>query len=250
MFFNYKNKFIKIKQNAGKVWLFFLDLIFPKECSGCGREGVWLCQKCFSSVKLRQTQFCLECKQETNFGKFCPRCALNYNLDGTLIACHYEQKIVEKMIETFKYSFVKDLYKDLGKLLSLFLNDLLNKKWQTFNVKKSLIMPVPLSTFRKRWRGFNQAEFLARLIAKNFNLDLSVNELIRIKHIKPQVKLNKAQRENNIKNCFNWNACDLAGRQIILIDDVATTGATLNECAKVLKLHGAGKVWGLVLANG
>ena len=237
-------------KNTGKVWVFFLGLIFPKECCGCGREGVWLCQSCFSAIKLRQTQFCLGCKRETNFGKFCPQCAPSYALDGVLIASHHEQKIIDNLIKNFKYSFVKDLSKDLGKILSLFLNDLINKKQKIFNIKNSLIMPVPLSAYRKRWRGFNQSEMLAQIVADNFNLELSVNELIRIKHITPQVKLSREQRKNNIKGCFNWSAGNIANRQIILIDDVATTGVTLNECAKILKSNGAGKVWGMALANG
>lgn len=240
----------KLIKNASKVWVFFLDLIFPKECLGCGCEKTLLCQKCFSSIKLRPTQSCLACKKETNFGKFCTHCVSNYDLNGVFIASHYEQKIINKLIKSFKYYFVKELYQDLGKIFILFLNELFDKKEQKINFQKSLIMPVPLSAYRKRWRGFNQSEILARLVAENFNLELSVNELIRIKHTRPQVKLNKIQRENNIKNCFSWNAGDLAGRQIILIDDVVTTGATLNECAKVLKDYGAGKVWGLVLANG
>ncbi|MFH1187602.1 MAG: ComF family protein [bacterium] len=242
--------FDKLIKNASKSWSFFLDLIFPNECFGCGCEGVLLCQKCFSFIKLRPEQSCLDCKQKTDFGKFCPRCAPNYDLDGVLIASYYDQKIVDKLIKSFKYYFVKDSHKDLGKILILFLNDLLNKEWQAFNIKKSLIMPVPLSAYRKRWRGFNQSEILARLVADNFNLKLSVNELIRIKHTKPQVKLDKTRRKNNIKDCFDLDACNLAGRQIILIDDVVTTGATLNECAKILKQHGSGKVWGLALANG
>lgn len=242
--------FDKIIKNASRCWLFFLDLIFPEECLGCGCEGAWLCQSCFSLIKLRSEQSCLDCKKKTDFGKFCPQCGPNYSLDGALIAGYYDQKIVDKLIKSFKYSFVKSLYQDLGKILILFLNDLINKKQQTFNIEKSLIIPVPLSAYRKRWRGFNQSEILARLVADNFNLELSVNELIRIKHTKPQVKLNRTRRKNNVKGCFDWSVGDLAGRQVILIDDVVTTGATLNECAKILKLHGAGKVWGLALANG
>ncbi|MDO9399407.1 MAG: ComF family protein [bacterium] len=242
--------FSKLIKNANEIWVFFLDLIFPKECLGCGREGTWLCQKCFSNIKLRSEHSCLACKQKTSFAQFCPSCVLNYDLDGVLIAGYYEQKIISKLIKSFKYYFIRELYQDLGKILILFLNDFLNKKGQKFNFQECLIMPVPLSAYRRRWRGFNQAEILARLVADHFNLELSVNELIRNKHTKPQVKLNKMQRENNIKGCFSWCANNLEGRQIILVDDVVTTGATLNECAKILKHHGASKVWGLVVANG
>ena len=75
-------------------------------------------------------------------------------------------------------------------------------------------------------------------------------KLIRIKHKKPQAKLDEAQRQENIKNCFAWVGKKLTGQPIILIDDVTTTGSTLNECAKILKQNGAGEVWGLVVAKG
>ncbi|MFH1232283.1 MAG: ComF family protein [Patescibacteria group bacterium] len=250
MITNYKLTISKLVKNAKKVWAFFLDLIFPKECLGCSREGMWLCQKCFSNIKLRSEHFCLACKQKTSFAQFCSSCALNYDLDGVLIASHYEQKIISKLIKSFKYYFIRELQQELGKILILFLNELFDKKEQKINFQECLIIPVPLSVYRKRWRGFNQAEILACLVAKNFNLELSIDKLIRTKHTKPQVKLNKKQRENNIKGCFDWCSNNLEGRQIILVDDVVTTGATLNECAKVLKLHGASKVWGLVVANG
>ncbi|MBU0636626.1 hypothetical protein KKH16_00220 [Patescibacteria group bacterium] len=248
-------------KNAFKIWAFFLDLIFPIECVNCNCEEKWLCQTCFNTIKLRHFQVCLACKQKTIFGKFCSHCAPNYKLDGVLIASYYNQEIVDKLIKNFKYYFVKDLSQDLAKILILFLNDLLDKNKKIHsqagltnslltNFSNNLIIPVPLSAYRQRWRDFNQAELIARLIAQNFNLELSINQLIRKKHTKPQVKLNKIKRKINVKGCFDWQADDLAGRQIILIDDVVTTGATLNECAKVLKYHGASKVWALALANG
>ena len=111
-------------------------------------------------------------------------------------------------------------------------------------------LPISLHKKRKRWRGFNQAEIIARELKNYFDIDMSTEKLIRIKHKKAQAKLGEEERKNNIKNCFGWQGDRLNKRNIILVDDVVTTGSTLNECAKVLKENGAGEVWGLVVAKG
>ena len=115
---------------------------------------------------------------------------------------------------------------------------------------KNLIMPVPLHSKRRRWRGFNQAEIIAKEVADHFKLDFNSDKLVRTKHKKPQAKLGERDRKSNIIDCFYWNGSELANRNVILIDDVVTTGSTLNECARILKDNGAGEVWGLVVAKG
>lgn len=116
--------------------------------------------------------------------------------------------------------------------------------------KNILIIPVPLHPKRLRWRGFNQSEKIADIIASNLQIPIDSTSLKRIKFKTPQAKLKKEDRIKNISNNFNWHGNKLNQQNIILIDDVTTTGATLNECAKVLKANGAKEVWGLVLANG
>jgi len=252
---------------------FFLDLIFPKECLGCGQEGIWLCSSCFNKIKLKTKQECLGCKKINDFGQICQTCAMSYHLDGVLVAVSYDEKIIVKLIKSFKYYFIKDLAQDLAKILISFLDDIISQDrinkvdltagldWHKLqqvkilpqvilNLKNSLIIPVPLSKRRLRWRGFNQAEILARAVAENYNLELNTGKLIRMKHKKPQTKLGSVARQKNIQGCFAWQGENLNKQNIILIDDVVTTGATLNECAKVLKANGAGQVWGLVVAKG
>ncbi len=268
-----KNKFVKMKQAASRVWLFFLDLIFPIECLSCGREGNWLCGDCFKKVNLKSKQYCLGCKLENDFGEFCPNCRNNYDLTGVWIASLYEDKLISRAIKSLKYHFVSDLAEVLGGLLILSVNNLINQNrilktnidagvdWREFNraknvplailnFKANIIIPVPLSRKRLRWRGFNQAEILGRVFAKQYGLEINTGGLVRVKHKKAQAKLNEISRQSNVKDCFAWRGGDLNKRNIILIDDVVTTGATLNECAKVLKASGAQEVWGLVVAKG
>jgi len=263
----------KIKQKTSKAWLFFLDLIFPIECLGCGREGEWLCDLCFKEIKLKPKQYCLHCKKENDSGKFCSPCQIIYSLDGVWIAALYDEALVSQAIKTLKYHFVSGLAGDLSKLLVVYIDKMLTQSrilkpglnqgvnWQVFklaenlpqailNFHNNLVMPVPLSKKRLRWRGFNQAELLARAVAEKYRLKLDSNNLIRTKHKKPQAKLNEINRLENIKECFSWLGGGLNKKNIILVDDVVTTGATLNECAKVLKANGAGEVWGLVVAKG
>ncbi len=263
----------KIIKNTRNIWLFFLDLIFPRECFGCGREGDWLCQNCFHRVNFKQTQYCLNCKKENEFGQFCPDCKKQYQLDGVWIAFLYEEAVITKLVKSLKYHFVKELASELNNFFVLFLNNLINRSrlktidltqgldWQKFSrvknlpqvildFKQSLVIPVPLSKKRQRFRGFNQAEILARGMTNHYGMDLSLNQLVRIKHKKPQAKLNEMERKVNIKGCFAWRGNNLDKRNVILIDDVVTTGSTLNECAHVLKANGAGEVWGLVVSKG
>jgi ComF family protein len=267
------DKIITLKKNAAKVRAFFLDLIFPIECLGCEREGVWLCFGCFKKIKNREKQYCLSCKKENRFGEFCPDCSSNYSLDGVWIAGRYEDKLIANLVKSLKYKFARDLSASLGKFMALFLRDLINKNrlsnldlkgeemWRKLdkikhspkiflNFNESLIIPVSLHKKRRRWRGFNQSEEIARELVKYFNLEISADSLVRVKHKKAQVKLGEKERRENIRNCFAWRAENLAGRNIVLLDDVATTGSTLNECARVLKENGAGEVWGLVAAKG
>lgn len=252
---------------------FVLDLIFPIECLGCGGEGVWLCFDCFKKIKNKEKQYCLSCKKENSFGEFCPDCSRDYSLDGVWMAGSYEDKLITNLVKSLKYKFARELSVSLGKFIALFLRDLINKNrlsnidladneiWRKLdnikhspkiflNFNESLIIPVPLHKKRRRWRGFNQSEEIARELVRYFNLEMSADKLIRVKYKKAQVKLRAKERRENIKNCFAWRAENLAGRNIILLDDVATTGSTLNECARVLKENGAGEVWGLVAAKG
>ncbi|MDP2736304.1 MAG: ComF family protein [bacterium] len=263
----------KIKQNTSRIWLFFLDLIFPIECLGCAREGYWLCGDCFKEVKFKPKQYCLHCKKENDWGEFCAPCQIVYSLNGVLIAALYDEILISRAIKSLKYHFISGIADDLSKMMILFVDRLLeqakiirpglitglerrifeqakNIPSAILNFKENLIIPVPLSGKRLRWRGFNQAELLAKRVAEKYGLALDKSNLIRIKHKKAQAKLDEIHRQENIKDCFAWQGSNLNKKNIILIDDVVTTGATLNECAKVLKAAGAGEIFGLVVAKG
>jgi ComF family protein len=248
------------------------DLIFPLECLDCGKEGSYLCKECFKKLKINKSQYCLECKALNDYGEFCDNCQPKYNLKGILIAGNYDDEILSCLIKNLKYKFSFDIAKILSNFLFLFLKEKISKtkinlsdiekflnqerlrklkKSPLFfnDLKNTVIIPVPLHKKRENWRGFNQSELIANNISILLKISLLSN-LKRIIHKKPQAKLNEKERKENIKNCFVWEGKNLNQKNIILIDDVVTTGSTLNECARILKNAGAGEIWGLVLAKG
>ncbi|OGF26019.1 hypothetical protein A2331_02190 [Candidatus Falkowbacteria bacterium RIFOXYB2_FULL_34_18] len=230
-----------------------LDFIFPIECVGCQKEGEWLCEPCFEKLSFYKNQYCPICKQEGLMGKFCPNCKPFYEIDRIFIAGNYKNIVIADLIKKLKFYSVKNIANILGEYLYVFIKKEIKifdkNNHPSFPLKKTLIVPVPLSHKRYNFRTFNQSEEIAKFLAKKCKLPTS-NNLIKIKHTKPQTKLKRENRLKNIKNCFKWEGENLNKKNILLIDDVVTTGSTLNECARELKKHGAGKIWGLVVAKG
>lgn len=238
---------------------FVLDLLFPLECLGCKQEGAWLCSDCSRRLKFSGGEKIYNLKAPA--------------LNKIFIAGDYDDALLADMIKKFKYHFLAALGKPLADFLALYWsgqlvlsrlgkptalptnsmaipnNSIIIPDDSIVIPSDSIVIPVPLSKKRERWRGFNQAEILAREFAANFSYPLS-NELKRIKHRRAQTSLNEAERLENVKGAFAYTGGDLTGRTVILIDDVVTTGATLNEATLALRVRGAARVYGLVLAKG
>jgi len=117
--------------------------------------------------------------------------------------------------------------------------------------RMSVLVPIPLHPSRRRWRGFNQAELLGKMITANLDLPFAPDLLIRKKKTQPQFKLGKKSRQQNLKNAFVVSDSKflILNFCFLLFDDVFSSGATLNEAAKTLKRAGAKQVWGLTLAR-
>lgn len=215
-----------------EVKKFILDLVFPVECLACKREGDWLCSDC--QIKLPSKS--LEPVKKFDF------------MDGVWVVADYDNQVLSRLLHLFKYNFVLDLSQYLADLLVNFLRQKIdNQEISNFD----LIIAVPLSRRRKLWRGFNQAEILAQHLSLNFGWPTSVNILYRRYNTRPQVGLKAKARLRNVQGVFGVkNLSSLKNTKVLLIDDVITTGATISECAKVLKHAGASEVWGLVLAEG
>lgn len=238
-----KKIFISIKN-------FLLDLLFPKFCLNCGKEGSYLCQDCFSLIDTFKRQYCPFCSEPKIVldGKTCNSCRKPKKLAGLYCAVSYDNFIVKKLINQFKYEpYIKELSKPLTLLIVTHFINLNNLP----NFKEFILIPVPLHKKKLKQRGFNQASEIGKELSKNLKVPLFDNVLIKIKQTLAQVELKKEQREKNIKGVFACQKPELVkNRKILLIDDIFTTGSTVEECARVLKTAGAKEIWGIAVARG
>jgi ComF family protein len=168
-------------------------------------------------------------------------------LDGLLIAASYSDCRSERLIQYFKYKYIVDLGEYLAEILIEYWQSAgLNLKFNDY-----CLAAVPLAKRRLLERGFNQADLLAIGFRQKSKLNYESNCLQRIVYTKKQMSLGRKDRLVNIKDAFlAGKQANIEGKSFLIIDDVATTTATLNECAEALKKSGAASVWGLVVARG
>jgi len=238
-----------------------LDILFPPICLNCqksldGRNKL-ICENCLYSIKLNHTLFCPICRARLADNKRV--CAHYYDYDDDhdkkkrsfyyylAAAGNYDDQVLQNLIHYFKYKRVKNLAPVLGEILIKYLDNL---SLSIVNSQGSIVIPIPLHYRRERERGFNQAKLLAKIVAHHFNLTL-IEALKKIKNTKPQAKIKDIEkRMKNISNCFAIKSPEMIqNKNIILVDDVFTSGATLTEAVKTLKQNGAKKVIALVLAK-
>ncbi len=220
-----------------------IDAVFPKNCVSCGAEGSYFCESCFLSIKRYDQKSCLFCASPSVQSAYCSICSRKVHADDILIPAYYDDPSVKKLVRAFKFSFVRQLSQPLGRLMAAKLSE-------SGTISHALAVPVPLYPRRLRWRGFNQAEELAVQVACLVKMEINKDGLTRTKQGKAQSGLKQDMRSENIKGAFRWSGGQLNGKTIILVDDVVTTGSTLEECARILKSCGADKVIGLVAAKG
>lgn len=226
-----------------------LDLLFPRKCLGCKRTGSYFCADCLNFLSLEQKEICPICERPAFGGLTHPRCKNKYSLDGLTGVFAYKG-LIKSAITKLKYRFISDLAKELVDVFVSFCGE--NKIFSDLCRKSGIILvPIPLHRRRENWRGFNQSALLGRLIAKNLGLAFSPDMLIRIKNTTPQMQLKEKERMENIKNAFSCssNISISLSPNILLFDDVWTTGSTLKEAGGVLKRNGIKFVWGLTLAR-
>lgn len=230
---------------------FLLNTFFPQFCLGCNKEGDVICPDCFFLIEISEYQFCPFCKKPQRVLKK-GTCSLHSKnaLNGLFSAVSYKTPLAQALIKNFKYEpFLRILAKPLTYLIiaSLILS---GKRKIFYPQKKSLLIPIPLSNFRKRWRGFNQAEEIAKILSIFFKVPMVSNNFVKIKGTESQVDLKEKEREKNVRNVFKVKSPEIfKAKKIFIVDDVFTTGATLEEAAKTLKQSGAKEVWGIVVAR-
>ena len=232
---------------------FFIDILFPRICLNCQKEGTYLCEDCQGILEISGFH-------QPYYSKI---------LKDLYFAAPYQNPLIKNLIQKFKYEpFIKELANPLAYLIITHFQLL----EQCPNFSDFILIPIPLDEKKLKWRGFNQAEKITEELAEFFNpvrdsgnkenlqkenisngvkIPLVNNVLIKRKETLPQVELADEARKENIKGVFLVTKKELIqNKKIILVDDVYTTGATMEECAKVLKEAGAKEIWGIAIARG
>lgn len=222
-----------------------LDFFFPKRCLGCGKVGSFICEVCEEKVPFLEIQYCAVCQKPSVSGFTHHRCRGNLKPDRLLCLFSYKG-LGQTLVKTLKYGQVLDLSQVLTKYLVNFLDE--------NNVslgEGSIITYVPIHPIKLLERGFNQVAVLSRDLSKKTGLP-TFELLKKVRETTSQTYLKKEERKKNVEGSFEMNEKyqSLAdGQDVILLDDVYTTGATLLECSKVLKRAGARYIYLLTLAK-
>jgi len=218
-----------------------LDLLFPPWCIGCGREGNYICDSCRQQLPVIVPPFCPRCGRPQAQGTPCPGCIeAQAEIDGIRSPFLFNG-VIRHAIHELKYRNLRAI----APLLAGFLNDFLLEN----PVPGDVLVPVPIHRKRQRERGYNQSSLLVRELGRLNGLPVVDDCLVRRAYTPPQARTSSViDRRENVAGAFTCADGRLRGKQVLLIDDVSTSGATLNACAGVLKSAGAATVWGLVLA--
>lgn len=226
-----------------------LDILFPKFCINCRTFGSYVCSNCFVYMTFAETGFCTVCQKPAIGGLTHPKCRGDSALEGVFSSLVY-QGMVKKLIYQFKYP---PHVTHLQALLIDFFSEGLIQQEQCYRVLQSAecLIPIPLHATKLRKRGYNQAKLLADGLGKRFGIPV-IDCLIRVKNTKTQVGLTQKERLENSKDAFSIKKVFVNEQynNVLLVDDVVTTGATLQEASKVLKKAGVQQVWGITLAHG
>lgn len=219
-----------------------LDLLFPFRCLGCAREGSLICPSCRQKMLEITSPVCPRCGTPQAGGILCPACSNHHHdIDGIRSPFRFEG-VTRQAIHQLKYKNLRAIAPTLAELLGNYLD--------AHPIPGEILVPVPLHRIRLRERGYNQSELLARKLGGIIGLPVIADCIIRRKNNPPQTRATSVdKRRSNVADAFTCRNHSLKNKKIILIDDVATSGATLNACAATLKTAGAVSVWGLTLAR-
>jgi ComF family protein len=240
-------RILKIRDAVSDIGDAIIDFVLPPHCITCGnylsqKERI-VCDVCWDNLEVLPSPFCPDCMTFLEKGMLSCRVCYEKNNLCSVRSIGVFDAYFQKLIHGFKYQQKITLGQRLGKRLGEKLIE--DKAASEFNC----IIPVPLHSVRKRERGFNQSEILAQELSDLTHIPVLKKVLKRTRNTKDQTKLTPEERIENVKGAFSLRAPEaIEGKRIILVDDVMTTGATLGECALVLKEAGAERVMGVTIA--
>jgi len=224
----------------GQFWQ-IIDWLYPPSCCSCGKIGKLVCDDCFSNLLIPDINACFLCGEPQKKTGICLRCRTHPPHFKSLRSLGYFTGPLRDAIHSLKYQ--RNL--GLGEFFSTPLAQVIQREsWQI-----DLITAVPLNKKRRKERGYNQAEVLAKPVARKMGISYSSNLIQRIKDTNSQVGLSLQERQNNVADAFLAKPDLVKSKNILIIDDVATTGSTMDACAKALMDVGTKNVFALTLAK-
>lgn len=226
-----------------------INIIYPKVCPICGKTlGSYrqMCKKCEMEIKYIKEPFCKKCgKQlEEEEREYCGDCKRRVHIYDSGIAVFAYNDNIKKSIYDFKYNDMKIYAKFYGEKMWECAREYL-KVWQP-----DAIIPVPISEKRYQKRGYNQAQLIAYELSKRCKITMDDKLLYRRKNTKPLKEISRENRRKNIENAFIINGNVVKYKKVVLVDDIYTTGSTIDECARTLKEHGVSQVFFVALSIG
>lgn len=226
-----------------RVMSFVLDLLFPPRCAGCGRVDTMLCRDCQSAFELIQAPICPRCGQPQPAETVCKRCTIVQPLYHTARSQYLYSGPLRRAIHALKY----DGRRELSDTLAGMMLELVNSVAADQSV---VLCAAPMHTARLRERGFNHAEDLVQsLCRQGGHTALPADALMRIRDTPTQVGLDLQARQENVRDAFRAKAELVHGQSVLLIDDVFTTGSTMDACARALAEGGAVSINAVTLAR-
>jgi ComF family protein len=218
--------------NFQEFYKTLFNLIYPRYCNFCENKildgDIYFCNSCYHTLDY------LDITNEQKLKR-----GLRSENFYSLFYFDFDS-ISQKIIHLIKYGKKPNLGIKMGKEFGA--------KLSAHNITADFIIPLPLHISRERERGYNQAEVIAKGLSQILNIPIRTNIIKRIKYTKSQTKLSKEQREKNVRNAFVITECNLTGKEIFILDDVITSGATINVCIDLLEKRGAKKITALSLA--
>lgn len=223
-----------------------LQLFFPRRCPVCDGivqpSGEKICLECMSRLRMITPPWCMRCgKKLTEEGEYCKDCAERRRIciRGRAL---YEYASAAQAIYRFKYGGRREYAEYFGEQLAEYLGEFIEQ------VKADGLVPIPLHKSRRRRRGYNQAQLLAEALGARMGIPVYPGLLLRVKKTPPLKELNAQERQNNLKKAFNVAQNDVKSKVFILVDDIYTTGSTVEEAARTLMEAGAAGVYFIALA--
>lgn len=233
-----------------------VDFLFPPHCAGCGRHGGWLCPACIDAIEEIRPPLCALCglplgipasraiHHEERMSVRCRGCRqTSSQLDGLRSYAHHSDPLRQAIIQ-LKYESLRAVAAPLGELMV--------QGWAVLFPRDcviDIVVPIPLHARRERERGYNQAALLACALGLHLGVPIEDQVLVRVRDTRPQVGLDVTQRRANLHRAFRCAGSGATGKRVLLVDDVCTSGSTLEEAAAALREGGASKVWSYTLTR-